>query len=331
MATHSFYAKKKYDQMNNYQKLKGLIAATFTPMYSNADVNYSAIETYAKHIADSGMSGVFVCGTTGEFTSLTTEERKQIVEHWVNAAQQRFKVIAHVGSDNQHEAMELACHAAEVGAWGVGAIAPGFFKPASVRGLIDFFKPIAAAAPELPFYYYNMPAMTGVSLSVSQFLSEGKKEIPNLAGVKFTHNNMMEMGECIHLENGTFEVLHGYDEMLICGLALGAVAGVGSTYNYLPSVYLNIMKAVEEGDLASARIFQMQSIETVKVIIKYGGGVRGGKAIMNLIGIECGECRLPIAPFEKEEYDSLRKDLEKIGFWKNRERDTSCKPYPFPQ
>jgi len=219
-----------------------------------------------------------------------------------------------VGSDNQRESMELSRHAAETRAWGIGSIAPGFFKPSTVRDLIDFFKPVAAAAAELPFYYYNMPAMTGVSLSVAQFLREGKQEIPNLAGVKYTHNNLMEMGDCIHLDNGTFEVLHGYDEMLICGLALGAVAGVGSTYNYLPSVYLNIMKAVEEGDLVSARVFQMQSIEIVKIIIRYGGGVRGGKAIMNLIGIECGECRLPIAPFGKQEYDSLKKDLEEIGF-----------------
>lgn len=301
--------------MKNYQRLKGLIAATFTPIHPNGDIHYSVIDQYAQHIVDSGISGVFVCGTTGEFTSLTTEERKKILEHWVKAAGGRFKVIAHVGSDNQRESVELSRHAAEAGVWGIGSIAPGFFKPASVRDLIGFFKPVAAASSGLPFYYYNMPSMTGVSLSVAQFLREGKQEIPNLAGVKYTHNNLMEMGECIHLNNGAFEVLHGYDEMLICGLALGAVAGVGSTYNYLPSVYLNIMKAVEEGDLETARTFQMQSIEIVKIIIKYGGGVRGGKAIMNLIGIECGECRLPIAPFEKEEYDSLKKDLDTIGFW----------------
>jgi N-acetylneuraminate lyase len=311
--------------MKNYERLKGLVAATFTPMYPNGDIHYSVIAQYAQHIVDSGISGVFVCGTTGEFTSLTTEERMQILEHWVKAAGRRFKVIAHVGSDNQRESVELSRHAAEAGAWGIGSIAPGFFKPVSVRDLIGFFKPVAAATPELPFYYYNMPSMTGVGLSVAQFLQEGKREIPNLAGVKYTHNNLMEMGDCIHLDNGAFEVLHGYDEMLVCGLALGVVAGVGSTYNYAPEVYLNIMKAMERGDIETARLFQMQSIEIVKVIIKYGGGVRGGKAIMNLIGIECGECRLPIAPLEKEEYGSLRKDLERIGFWRNRERGTSSK------
>ncbi len=303
-----------YFTMKNYQRLEGLIAATFTPFKTNGDVNYPVIDVYAKHIVDSRISGVFVCGTTGEFTSLTTTEREHILEQWVKAAQGQFKVIAHVGSDSQQDAIELARRAAESGAWGIGSIAPSFFKPSTVQDLIAFFKPIAGAAPELPFYYYNMPSMTGVNLSVADFLQEGKKEIPNLAGVKYTHNNLMEMGDCIHLNNGSFEVLHGYDETLICGLALGAVAGVGSTYNYLPSVYLSIMKAMRESNLERARAFQMQSIEIVKIIIKYGGGVRGGKAIMNLIGVECGTCRLPLAPFAKEEYDSLRKDLESIRF-----------------
>lgn len=127
--------------------------------------------------------------------------------------------------------------------------------------------------------------MTGVSLSVPSFLIEGKKTMPNLVGTKFTHNNLMEMGECLELNNGEFEVLHGYDEILIAGLALGAVAGVGSTYNYLPAVYQNLFDAFKKGDICTARRMQQKSIEIVKIIIKYGGGVRGGKAIMNLIGV----------------------------------------------
>lgn len=307
--------------MNSYKRLEGLIAATFTPMLANGDINYPVIEQYAQHIVDSRISGVFVCGTTGEFTSLTTTERKLILKHWVDAAKGRFSVIAHVGSDNQREAITLAQHASETGANGIGCIAPSFFKPGSVKDLVRFFKPVAAAAPKLPFYYYNMPSMTGVELPVAKFLHEGKKTIPNLAGVKFTHNNLMEMGDCIQLDNGAFEVLHGFDETLIGGVALGAVAGVGSTYNYIPAVYLNVFKAMSEGDLKQAREYQLQSIETVKIIIKYGGGVRGGKAIMNLIGIECGDCRSPIASFTSEEYASLEKDLRKQNIIGAKERE----------
>lgn len=299
--------------MRNYNRLKGLIAATFTPMDEDGNIKLSTIDKYADLMASSKMTGVFVCGTTGESLSLTTQERKDILEKWIQASKGRFKVIAHVGSNCQIEAIELAKHAANVGADAIAAMSPCFFKPDTVNALVAYFTPIANAVPELPFYYYNMPSMTGVSLSVPDFLSEGKKVMPNLVGTKFTHNNLMEMGECISLNNGDFEVLHGYDEILISGLAFGVVAGVGSTYNYLPEVYHGIIDAVEEGDYVKARNLQHKSIEVVKIIIKYGGGVRGGKAIMNLIGIDCGSCRAPIAPFTDYEYVSLKKDLWDLG------------------
>lgn len=300
--------------MKNYQRLKGLIAATFTPFDTRGNVNLAIIDKYAQLMVDSHIAGVFVCGTSGESASLTLEERKALLTQWVKSANGRLKVIAHVGSNSQPQAMELAKHAQETGADAVAAIAPNFFKPVRIKDLVDFFVPVAGSAAELPFYYYNMPSMTGICLPVNLFLQEGKKIIPNLAGTKFTHNNLMEMGECLALNDGEFEVLHGYDEILISGLVLGAVAAVGSTYNYFPSVYLGILDAMEKGDLATARKLQMKSIELVEVIIKYGGGVRGGKAIMNLIGIECGQCRLPITPFSDKEYLELKEDLDKIGF-----------------
>jgi len=302
--------------MKNHQRLKGLVAAAFTPMDKNGNIHLSVITPYAEMLIRSGVTGIFVCGTTGESASLTQDERKEIASEWVRVAKGKLKVIIHVGSNSQPQAMELARHAQEIGADAIAAIAPNFFKPATVKDLINFFAPVAKEADELPFYYYNMPAMTGVNLSVAKFLIEGKKVIPTLAGVKFTHNDLMEMGDCIHLNNGEFEVLHGYDEILISGLVFGAVAGVGSTYNYLPEVYLGIFKAMEERNIEKARALQMKSIEVVKIIIKYGGGVRGGKAIMKLIGYDCGSCRSPISSFTDEEYDSLKDDLLKIGMIK---------------
>lgn len=295
-------------------RLHGLIAATFTPMDENGNINYNVIDQYADYVASSPIAGVFVNGTTGEFASLTVDERKAILERWIKAANGRFKVICHVGCNCQQYAVELARHAAQAGADAIGSIAPSFFKPATVSDLIGFFAPVAAAASGIPFYYYNMPSMTGACLPVDKFLVEGKKVMPNLAGTKFTHNNLMEMGACIALNNGEFEVLHGYDEILISGIAMGAVAGVGSTYNYIPGIYAGIFDAMSQNNVEHARELQRQSIKTVEVIIKYGGGVRGGKAIMNLLGINCGDCRLPITPFTNQEYQQLSSDLKTLGF-----------------
>ena len=301
--------------MSKFEKLKGLVAAPFTPMFPDGSLNLGAIRPYADFLVGQGIIGAFICGTTGEGFSMTVAERKAVAEEWVRAAAGRLKVIVHVGHNCQADAAELAAHTQQCGAYAIASIAPNFYKPCCVEDLVDFFAPVAAAAPALPFYYYNMPSMSGVCLPVEKFLELGTEKIPTLQGVKFTHNNLMEMNQCLALDGGAFEILHGYDEILLCGLALGAKAAVGSTYNYAGRIYNALLDAFDAGDLERARELQRYSVEIVKVIIRHGGGVRGGKAIMNILGIACGECRLPLNRFTSGEYEALRKDLESIDFF----------------
>lgn len=297
-------------------KLSGLIPAVFTPFDKNGAVNLPQIRPYADKLVTDGADGVFVCGSTGECTSMTVAERKSVLEAWVEAAAGRMRVIAHVGGTCQADCIELARHAAGQRVDAVGAIAPFYFKPASVEELVDFYKPIAAAIAPIPFYTYHMPSVTGVNLPMKEFLEKGSREIPNLNGIKFTSNNFMEMLECIRLENGRFDILNGFDEMLLCGMAVGARGGVGSTYNYSLSTYRNLYDAFLAGDIERARVFQQESVDIVHVIIRHGGGVRGGKAIMNHLGIDCGDCRLPFAPYTESEMHRLGEELDRIGFAK---------------
>ncbi len=297
-------------------KLSGLIPAVFTPFDKNGAVNLPQIRPYADKLVTDGADGVFVCGSTGECTSMTVAERKSVLEAWVEAAAGRMRVIAHVGGTCQADCIELARHAAGQRVDAVGAIAPFYFKPASVEELVDFYKPIAAAIAPIPFYTYHMPSVTGINLPMKEFLEKGSREIPNLNGIKFTSNNFMEMLECIRLEDGRFDILNGFDEMLLCGMAVGARGGVGSTYNYSLSTYRNLYDAFLAGDIERARVFQQESVDIVHVIIRHGGGVRGGKAIMNHLGIDCGDCRLPFAPYTESEMHRLGEELDRIGFAK---------------
>ena len=114
--------------------------------------------------------------------------------------------------------------------------------------------------------------MTGINLPMIDFLKNGSKEIPNLNGIKFTSNNFMEMIECIRFDGGRFDILNGFDEMLLCGMAVGARGGVGSTYNYSLRTYQNIYDAFMAGDLEQARAAQQESVDIVHVIINHGGG-----------------------------------------------------------
>ena len=147
------------------------------------------------------------------------------------------------------------------------------------------------------------------------FLLQASETIPTLQGIKFTHNNLMEMQQCMMFNDGKYEIIHGYDEVLLGGLALGIEAAIGSTYNYMAPIYNKLILCFDAGDLVAAREYQRFSVKVVEVLMKYRGGVVAGKAIQSLCGVECGPCRLPLQTVTGDESELLREELEAIGFF----------------
>jgi len=294
-------------------KLTGLIAAPFTAMCPDGSLNLGLIEAQARHLAAAGVRGAFICGTTGEGFSLTTEERMQVAERWLAVAPKSLAVIVHVAHNSLDESQKLAAHAEQIGAYAIASIGPTFFKPVGVEQLVDFCAPVAAAAPSLPFYYYHIPVMTGVNLSMPDFLRAAAKRIPNLAGIKFTDENLMAYTQCLNFEDGRYNILFGRDEILLAALALGATGAVGSTYNYMAPIYLKVMDAFKAGDLNAARQWQMASIHIIAVMIRHGG-LPAGKAMMKLQGLDCGPVRPPLRNLSAEQYAALQHDLAGVGF-----------------
>uniref|UniRef100_A0ABI7WEB3 N-acetylneuraminate lyase n=1 Tax=Felis catus TaxID=9685 RepID=A0ABI7WEB3_FELCA len=146
------------------KKLQGLVAATITPMTEHGEINFSVIGQYVDYLVEEqGVKNIFVNGTTGEGLSLSVSERRQVAEEWMTKGRNKLdQVVIHVGALSLKESQELARHAAEIGADGIAVIAPFFLKPWDKDVLINFLKEVAAAAPALPFYYYHIPALTGV-------------------------------------------------------------------------------------------------------------------------------------------------------------------------
>jgi N-acetylneuraminate lyase len=295
--------------------LKGLIAAPFTPMNEKGEFKPETIEIYAERLKEFGLTGAFVCGTTGEGASLTTEERKAVLEEWILQSDGVLKIIAHIGGTCLPQSVELAGHASAKGAFAIAAIAPYFFKPSSAEDLISYLRPIAGAAPELPFYYYHMPGMTGVNIPVSSFIPLARKSIPNFSGIKYTHSDFVDMQQSIEISEGEIDILSGFDEILICGLSLGLKSAVGSTYNFMPSVYMDLMDAFNKNDLVKARNLQNYSIRIIRILNRFGGAIRAGKVIMAMTGIDCGPCRLPIPAMNEAEKSDLKKELKEAGFY----------------
>lgn len=161
------------------EKIIGLIDAPFTPFHANGDVNLEPIEKYAAMLQKNGLKGVFINGSSGEGYMLTTEERMQLAERWVQVAPEGFKVIVHVGSCCLRESVKLAKHAERIGAWGIGAMAPPFPKIGRIEELVKYCETIASAAPSLPFYYYHIPAFNGAFLPMLDLLKavDGRIEI----------------------------------------------------------------------------------------------------------------------------------------------------------
>lgn len=274
-------------------KLIGLVAAPYTPLHEDGSLNPDAVPALADLLWEAGVRGAFVCGTTGECHSLTVDERREVAERWVRAAAGRMLVVVHVGHHCLPDAQALAAHAARCGADAIAALAPSYFKPATAADLVDFCAEVAAAAPGLPFYFYHIPSLTGVTLSAAEFLRQGAERIPNLAGVKFTHNDLMMLQECLTVAGGRFDVVYGSDETLLAGLALGVRGAVGSTYNYAAPVYRTVLRAFEAGDLEAARHAQRKSVALVRILFDFGV-FAAGKALMGMLGVECGPVRLPL-------------------------------------
>lgn len=290
--------------------LSGLIAAPHTPMDAQGTIQFSVIEKQAEWLVRSGVSGAFICGTTGEGLSLTVEERKRVAERWVQAAGSSLKVIVHVGHDCVADAVELAGHAAVNGAFATSAMAPPFFKPSSISQLMSYLKPIAAASRNLPFFYYHIPSMTGVGLSMVDFLKAGA-ELPNLAGIKYTHNNMMEYQQCVALSGDRYEISFGQDENLLAALALGAKSAVGSTYNYAAPLYLRMTKAFRENNLAEAQACSRKVVAMIELLMKFGV-LAAGKALMSRVGVECGSPRVPVPSLSAAQLKGLFEAIDKL-------------------
>lgn len=277
-------------------KTKGLIAAPPTGFRADGGIDLNVVVPLAEHLHRQGVVGVFVNGTTGEGMSLSTEEREQLAAEWRKQLPAGMRLFVHVGHNSLAECKRLTRHAQSIGADAIAAIAPSFFKPTGVAGLVEWCAPIAAAAPELPFYFYHMPSMSGVNVSVSEFLPRAAERIPNLAGVKFTFEAMADYQEALRLDGGRFDVLWGRDEMLLGALATGAVGGVGSTYNVIAPLYLKLIAAFQRGDLEAARDCQAQAIAFINRLVASGNFFAALKAELRAQGVPITpSVRLPLA------------------------------------
>lgn len=297
------------------QKLEGLIAAPFTPMDENGEINLDLIPAYYQFLKSNQITGAFICGSTGEGVSMTHAEKKKVAAKWAECTKgdEDFKVTMLLGGTSITDCKELALYARQIGLYAISFTAPFYFKPANVEMLAQACAEIAAAVPDMPFYYYHIPVLTGGNYAMYDLLKAVDDKIENFAGIKYTHEDFMDFQSCMSFKDGKYDMLWGRDENMLSALVLGAQGAVGSTFNYAAPLYNEMIAAFNASDLPKARALQQKSIDMIRLLGKYGG-ISVGKAYMKLVNLDCGEFRLPVKNMNVSQFELFKKDVEALGF-----------------
>lgn len=300
--------------MNAFPKLTGLIAAPHTPMTASGEINLATIEKQAELLLSEGVSGVFIGGTTGECHSLSVDERLRLAERWsevVNGS--RLKLVVHVGAQALPDARELAKQAAHLeNVVALGAMAPSFFKPPRPTEVAAWLADVASFAPERPFYYYDIPGMTGINLPMVEILKRSRESIRNFAGLKLSNPDMPVLVECLAVADGALDVLFGCDEAFLFGYSAGVKGAVGSSYNIAAPLYLRIMGAFDRGDHKAARADQTTSVAMVRLLATHGY-LPASKYVMSLKGVDCGPVRLPLRNLDDAAKRAIAEGMQRLG------------------
>lgn len=312
--------------MNPHPHFHELVAATHSPFHPDGSLAPEVVPLQAAFLASNGIRAVFITGSTGESHSLTCAERLALYDAWATAAPGHgIRVVAHVGSNCLEDSKTLARRAQECGFAAISALAPSYYKPASLQALVSCCAEVASAAPATPFYYYDIPALTGVQFPMEDFLVEAPERIPTLAGIKFTNPDLVSYRRTHAVAGTRFDLPWGVDESLLAALSVGAKGGVGSTYNWAPGLYRELIAAHAKGDLHEARRLQSLSIAMIDAIASTGF-LGTAKALMSRLGVPVGPARLPLGNPGPERVDALVGRLHDLGFgeWGARPCETAA-------
>jgi len=290
-----------------------ILNAVFTPMLEDGSVNYDLIPDIFEHCVATGAQGVFLNGTTGECMSLSMGERNKLVEKWIAYRQKsnrpEFRIFVHVGSCNLFETVQMAEHAQQLAVDGIAMVATFYFRPKTLQDLIDQCAYVAASAPNTPFYYYNIPSLTGVNFPLISFMRMASKQIPTFAGLKNSFTDIVDYQHCIHFSGTDYALYWGTDETFMMLYAAGNRHYVGSTYNYMSGIYHKMLHAYDNGDVEKVISLQAEADRIYQILLQYNG-IGAGKEIMKFIGVDCGPVRVPLKAFTKSESEGLMEKLK---------------------
>lgn len=283
-------------------KMKGIYTALLTPFDSNNKINKAALEQLIRHNIAMGVRGFYVGGSTAEAFLLTTEERKQVMEICKAAAPEQ-KLIAHIGSVREDEALELSLHAKELGYDAISSVAPFYYK-FSFEEIRNYYFRLAEAS-RMPMIVYHFPAFSGVSMGVKEISTFLERD--EFIGIKFTSNDFFTL-EQVRAAFPDKLIYNGYDEMFMAGLSMGADGGIGSTYNFMADKFVKIQELFRQNRIQEAQALQKEANRIITILCRIGV-MQAEKEVLNQLGIPFGVCRRPFGEPTSEQKALIAKEI----------------------
>lgn len=283
---------------------RGVFPPIVTPMDDEGGIDYDGLVDVVDHVEDGGVDGVVPCGTTGERSTLRPEEHRDVIDATVDAAD--GPVIAGTGSPSTWETVELTRYAADAGADGALVIGPYYTSP-SEDDLVAHFRTVADAV-DIPLVLYNFPG--GMGFNITPDVVEQLAPHPNVAGIKDSSGDIGQINElCRRTREAEFDVLSGWDTLVLPAVSVGAVGLVGICANVLPEVSVALLEAALEGDADRAIELHDRLIELENALLAKNPPITVKKAL-ELLGLVEENVRPPNYPLDDAQVAQLRRALD---------------------
>ena len=287
--------------MSKLEKYEGVIPAFYACYDEAGEVSPERVRALTQYFIDKGVKGVYVNGSSGECIYLSVADRKLILENVMEVAKGKLTVIAHVACNNTKDSVELAKHAESLGVDAIAAIPPIYFRLPDYS-IAKYWNDMSAAAPNTDFVIYNIPQLSGTTLTPALYAEMRKN--PRVIGVK--NSSMPTQDIQIFVAEGGEDhiVFNGPDEQFISGRVIGAKAGIGGTYAVMPDLFLKLNQLIIDKDLDRAKELQ-HAINSV--IYKMVSGRANLYAVMKEIlrlneDLDFGSVRAPLEPLSEGDY-----------------------------
>ncbi len=294
--------------MNKDFHFSGIYPALITSFTSSGELDLEGIQANVEFLIGKGISGLLVCGSTGEAAALTRDERITVIQTVVKTAAGRIKILVGTGAPATAETIRNCQEAKQAGADAVLIITPFYIIP-SQDGLYEHYKAINDAI-KMPFFLYNLPQHTGVDITIDSL--EKLAGLEYIRGIKESSGRGSYIAEAIARVGARMAVIEGGDDVVFPSLCMGAAGSIVALGNLAPAELVSIYQAVQAKDIEKARSIYFKILpiaRAISVSINFPAGVKAG---VELLGRRAGPCRSPLA-ITSEEKENVRKALIASG------------------